>query len=175
MKILLFISEVSIPLIIFYIILYGLIQKVNVYESFITGAADGLKTVVKILPTLVGLMIAVGILRGSGFLEMLGSLIGKITDPLGFPAPLVPFTFVRMFSSSAATGLALDIFKQYGCDSRIGLMTSLLASCSETVFYTMSVYFMTAKVTKSRYTLAGALVATLADIIACILLTNILI
>ena len=61
-------------MIIFYIILYGLIQKVNVYESFITGAADGLKTVVKILPTLVGLMIAVGILRGSGFLEMLGSL-----------------------------------------------------------------------------------------------------
>ena len=112
MKILLFISEVSIPLAIFYIILYGISQKIKVYESFISGAADGLKTVVKILPTLVGLMVAVGILRGSGFLDMLGSILGKVTDPLGFPAPLVPLTFVRMFSSSAATGLVLDIFKQ---------------------------------------------------------------
>ena len=113
MKIILFISEVSIPLIIFYIVLYGILQKVNVYESFIDGAADGLKTVVKILPTLIGLMVAVGVLRGSGFLDMLGSVIGKITDPLGFPAPLVPLTIIKMFSSSASTGLVLDIFKKY--------------------------------------------------------------
>ncbi|MCI5699975.1 MAG: spore maturation protein [Lachnospiraceae bacterium] len=170
MKILLFISEVSIPLAIFYIILYGISQKIKVYESFISGAADGLKTVVKILPTLVGLMVAVGILRGSGFLDMLGSILGKVTDPLGFPAPLVPLTFVRMFSSSAATGLVLDIFKQYGCDSRTGLLASLMVSCTETIFYTMSVYFMTAKVTKSRYTLAGALIATFAGIAASVIL-----
>lgn len=170
MKILLFISEVSIPLVIFYIILYGISQKIKVYESFISGAADGLKTVVKILPTLVGLMVAVGILRGSGFLDMLGVILGKVTDPLGFPAPLVPLTFVRMFSSSAATGLVLDIFKQYGCDSRTGLLASLMVSCTETIFYTMSVYFMTAKVTKSRYTLAGALIATFAGIAASVIL-----
>lgn len=170
MKILLFISEVSIPLVIFYIILYGISQKIKVYESFISGAADGLKTVVKILPTLVGLMVAVGILRGSGFLDMLGVILGKVTDPLGFPASLVPLTFVRMFSSSAATGLVLDIFKQYGCDSRTGLLASLMVSCTETIFYTMSVYFMTAKVTKSRYTLAGALIATFAGIAASVIL-----
>lgn len=174
MKILLFISQITIPLVIFYIITYGLTQRVKVYETFISGAADGLKTVVKILPTLIGLMVAVGILRGSGFMTMLGNLIGKITDPFGFPAPLVPLVFVRMFSSSAATGLVLDLYKEYGCDSRIGLIASLMVSCTETIFYTMSVYFMTAKVTKTRYTLPGALVATFAGIFASVLLATIL-
>ncbi len=172
MKILLFLSEVTIPLIIFYIVAFGILQKVKVYESFITGAAAGLKTVVKILPTLIGLMVAVGILRGSGFLDMVGEYLGRVTDRLGFPAPLVPLTFVRMFSSSAATGLALDIFKEYGADSRIGFIASIMLSCTETIFYTMSVYFMTAKITKTRYTLAGALLATFAGIAVSVALAG---
>ncbi len=172
MKILLFLSEVTIPLIIFYIVAFGILQKVKVYESFITGAAAGLKTVVKILPTLIGLMVAVGILRGSGFLDMIGRYLCKITDTLGFPAPLVPLVFVRMFSSSAATGLALDIFKEYGTDSRIGFIASIMLSCTETIFYTMSVYFMTAKITKTRYTLAGALLATFAGIAVSVALAG---
>lgn len=172
MKILLFLSEVTIPLIIFYIVAFGILQKVKVYESFITGAAAGLKTVVKILPTLIGLMVAVGILRGSGFLDMIGRYLGKITDTLGFPAPLVPLVFVRMFSSSAATGLALDIFKEYGTDSRIGFIASIMLSCTETIFYTMSVYFMTAKITKTRCTLAGALLATFAGIAVSVALAG---
>ena len=172
MKILLILSEVTIPLIIFYIVAFGILQKVKVYESFITGAAAGLKTVVKILPTLIGLMVAVGILRGSGFLDMVGEYLGRVTDRLGFPAPLVPLAFVRMFSSSAATGLALDIFKEYGADSRIGFIASIMLSCTETIFYTMSVYFMTAKITKTRYTLAGALLATFAGIAVSVALAG---
>ena len=75
-----------------------------------------------------------------------------------------------MFSSSAATGLVLDIFREFGTDSRIGLITSIMMSCTETVFYTMSVYFMAAKVTKTRFTLAGALVSTLAGIVASVVI-----
>ena len=75
-----------------------------------------------------------------------------------------------MFSSSAATSLLLDVYKQFGPDSDLGMLASVLMSCSETIFYTMSVYFMTAKVTKTRYTLAGALVATLAGIVASVVL-----
>ena len=175
MKILLFLSEVTIPLIIFYIVAFGILQKVKVYESFITGAAAGLKTVVKILPTLIGLMVAVGILRGSGFLDMVGEYLGRVTDRLGFPAPLVPLAFVRMFSSSAATGLLLDLFKEFGTDSYIGLIGSISMSCTETIFYTMSVYFMTAKVTKTRYTLTGALLSTLAGLIASVILAGLMI
>jgi spore maturation protein B len=77
-----------------------------------------------------------------------------------------------MFSSSAATGLVLDLFKEYGTDSRIGLIASVMMCCTETIFYTMSVYFMAAKVKKTRYTLTGALLATLAGIVASVWLVN---
>lgn len=169
------ISNIIIPVIVFYIIAYGVINKTNVYEEFVKGAKDGLKTVASIMPTLIALMTAVGILRASGFLEFLGELLRPVSEKAGFPAELVPLAFIKMFSSSAATGLVLDIFKNYGTDSEIGLITSIMMSCTETIFYTMSVYFIAAKVTKTRYTLAGALLATLTGIIASVVLAGIMV
>ena len=168
------ISNIIIPVIIFYIIAYGIASKTKVYEDFVNGAKDGLKTVVGIMPTLVALMTAVGILRASGFLTFLGNLVRPLSEKLGFPAELVPLAFIKMFSSSAATGLVLDIFKNYGTDSYIGLVTSIMMSCTETIFYTMSVYFVAAKVTKTRYTLTGALLSTLTGIAASVLLAGIM-
>ena len=100
----------------------------------------------KILPTLVGLMVAVGMLRASGFLELISRLLTVPAQWIHFPVELVPLAIVRLFSSSAATSLALDIYKEYGTDSQIGLIASIMMSSTETVFYTMSVYFLTAKV-----------------------------
>ena len=157
------------PLLLFYIVGRGLLAKRPVYEDFMKGAKEGLKVVVEILPTLIGLMMAVSILRSSGFLEALSQFLGKFTQWFHLPAPVVPVIIIKMFSSSAATGLVLDIFKQYGPDSLIGRMTSIMMSCTETIFYTMSVYFMAAKVKKTRYTLAGALFATLAGVAASVL------
>lgn len=142
------------------------------YEDFIKGAKDGFRTVIQIMPTLVGLMVAVGVLRASGFLNAVEKLFGGLTDRIGFPSDLVPLVFIKMFSSSAATGLVLDIFKTYGPDSYIGMITSIMMSCTETIFYTMSVYFLAAKVTKTRYTLAGALLATIAGIAASVVLAG---
>ncbi len=142
------------------------------YEDFIKGAKDGFRTVIQIMPTLVGLMVAVGVLRASGFLNAVGKLFGGLTDKIGFPSDLVPLVFVKMFSSSAATGLVLDIFKTYGTDSYIGMITSIMMSCTETIFYTMSVYFLAAKVTKTRHTLPGALLATIAGIAASVVLAG---
>ena len=173
-RVLLYLSEILVPFLIFYVVARGLEAGRPVYEDFIKGAEDGFHTVIKIMPTLIGLMMAVGILRASGFLEFFGGLIGKITEPMGLPAPIVPLIFIKLFSSSAATGLVLDIFKNYGTDSYIGMMTSILMSCTETCFYTMSVYFMAAKVTKTRYTLAGALTATAAGIAASVVLAGML-
>lgn len=168
------ISNIIIPVLIFYIIAYGVIHKCNVYEDFVKGAKDGFKTVVGIMPTLVALMIAVGVLRASGFLTFFGNLCRPLADLLHFPAELIPLAFIKMFSSSAATGLVLDIFKNYGTDSFIGLVTSIMMSCTETIFYTMSVYFLAAKVTKTRYTLTGALLSTLAGIIASVILSGVI-
>lgn len=85
------------------------------------------------MPTLVGLMVAVGILRASGFLLFIGKVFSGLTDRIGFPSELVPLVFVKMFSSSAATGLVLDIFKTHGPDSHIGMITSIMMSCTDTV------------------------------------------
>ena len=172
MDVIVYLSNFVIPLVIFYIVAYGLVQKVPVYDTFITGAREGLMTVVKIMPTLIALMIGVGVLRASGFLDFIANVLSAPVQSIGLPAPLVPVTMVKMFSSSAATGLLLDIFKQYGPDSLLGRIASISMSCTETIFYTMSVYFMTAKIKKTRWTLAGALISSAAGVIASILIGN---
>ena len=110
-------SDIMIPMVIFWIVGYGMVSGVKVYETFLKGAKEGLRIVVEILPTLVGLMMAVGILRSSGFFDLLGKLIGPATQAVGLPTQLIPLLIVKMFSSSAATGLVLDIFKTCGPDS----------------------------------------------------------
>lgn len=172
MSFLLYISDLIVPVIILGIVTYGISMRINVYDEFIKGAKKGFGTVIKIMPTLIGLMVAVGILRASGFLDFLANIIGRVTAHIGFPSELVPLAIVKMFSSSAATGLILDLYKEYGTDSRVGLIASIMMSCTETIFYTMSVYFMTAKIKKTRYTLPGALVATFAGIAASVWLAG---
>ena len=167
-----YLSDFLIPIIVFYIIAYALTERIHVYDEFVRGAADGLKTVIKIMPTLVGLMAAVGMLRASGFLDFVAQRLIGLAAFLHFPVQLIPLAIIRMFSSSAATSLALDIYKSYGTDSFIGLTASIMMGCTETVFYTMSVYFLTAKVTKTRWTLAGALLSTFAGIAASVVLAG---
>ncbi len=166
------ISNMLIPALIFYCVAMGLSQKKDIYQSFTKGAKEGLKTVVGIVPTLIGLMISVGVLRASGFLDFMCGIIGRILSRIieGFPNELISLFIVKLFSSSAATGLALDIFKEYGTDSFAGLVTSLALASTETVFYTMSVYFMTAKVSNTRWTLSGALISTFVGIGASIVM-----
>lgn len=171
MQILLYISEAIIPFLVFYLVVMGLYQKKNIYDDFLKGAKSGVKTVVDIMPTLIGLMTAVGILRASGFLDFLADLLQRCLGSL-FPAELLPLAVVKMFSSSAATGLLLDLYKEHGTDSFLGLAASIMLSSTETIFYTMSVYFMAVKVKKTRYTLVGALLASVAGIIASVVIAG---
>ena len=172
MNVLSHISDIIIPVLLFYIVGYGLISKVKVYEAFLTGAREGRKVVVDIMPTLVGLLVAVGVLRASGFLECLSGLLAPLAEPAGIPAAVVPVILVKLFSGSAATGLVLDVFRTYGPDSYTGMLVSILMSCTETCFYTMSMYYLAAKVTKTRYTLKGALLSTLAGTVASVVLAK---
>lgn len=172
MDVLIFLSEFMVPLVIFYIVGFGVLSGRPVFDDFLKGAAEGMKTVAGIMPTLIGLMAAVGILRASGFLEAASNLLKVPAEWLHIPVPLVPVILVRMVSSSAATGLILDIFKEYGPDSLVGNMVSVMMGCTETIFYTMSVYFMSAGIRKTRWTLPGALLATAAGIGASIFLAG---
>ena len=172
MNFLVFLSTYIIPFFIFYVVAYGLWKGRNVYQAFVEGAKGGFHTALGILPTLVGLLAAVGVLRASGFLDLISGLLKTLLKGTGFPAELLPLVIVRLFSNSAATGLALDLFKAHGPDSTQGLLASLFLSSTETVFYTMSIYFMSVKIKKTRYTLPGALLATLAGIVASVVLVS---
>ena len=163
-------SNFLIPAIFFLVVGFGLCARVKVYEAFLKGASEGLKTVWDIVPTLIGLFVGVGILRASGFFDLLEFALEPLARACGFPAQIWTLLSVKLFSSSAATGLLLDVFRAYGPDSYPGLIASIVMSCTETVFYTMSVYFLAAKVTKTRHTLAGALLSTAAGTLVSILL-----
>lgn len=172
MNFLVFLSTYILPFFIFYVVAYGLWKGRNVYQAFVEGAKGGFHTALGILPTLVGLLAAVGVLRASGFLDLISGLLKTLLKGTGFPAELLPLVIVRLFSNSAATGLALDLFKAHGPDSTQGLLATLFLSSTETVFYTMSIYFMSVKIKKTRYTLPGALLATLAGIVASVVLVS---
>ena len=174
MRLISYISVFMIPVLILYILGYGLIVKRNIYNDFLEGAEEGLKTVRRLVPTLIGLMTAVGVLRASGFLEFLGSILSKAFGALGIAPELFPLGLVRLFSSSSATGLLLDIFKQFGTDSPTGLMAALMLSATESVFYCMSVYFGSVGVQKTRYTLPGALLASFAGMVAAVCIVQFL-
>lgn len=133
MNVLSHISDIIIPLLLFYIVGYGVVSRVKVYEAFLTGVKEGLKVVVDIMPTLVGLLVAVGVLRASGFLDFLAGLLAPLAEPAGIPAAVVPVMLIKLFSGSAATGLVLDVFRTYGPDSYIGTLVSILMSCTETM------------------------------------------
>lgn len=149
-----------IPLIVSYVVGFGILSNRPVFEDFLAGAKEGIKTVADVLPTLIGLMTAVGVLRASGFLDALGSWLAVPASWIGILAPLIPLVLIRMVSNSAATGLALDIFSRYGPDSFLGMAASVIMSSTETVFYCISIYFGSVRITKTRYVLPGALLAT---------------
>lgn len=173
-----YLSNIIIPMVIFGVVILGLSTKIDMFAAFTKGAKDGFKVVYEILPTLIGLLLAVGTLRTSGILDIIGDALAKPLSVIGFPSQLVPLSLVKMFSSSAATGLLLDIFKKFGTDSEEGLLASILMSCSETIFYTISVYFLATGNDKNKpfektgWTLPGALLCTLAGMIASVIIVK---
>jgi len=171
LKWILYISDFMIPLIVTGVIIYGLLRKVNIFDVFIEGAKESVNIILTIMPTLIGLMVAVGIIRVSGSLNILEVFLRPITKLISFPVELIPLIILRSISSSASLGLVLDLFKQYGPDSFIGRLVSIIMGCTETIFYTMSVYFMSVGIKKTRYTLVGALIANIAGVIASFYIT----
>ena len=172
MKLIILLSDLIMPLVIIYILAFGYSRHIDVYDTFVEGAKEGFFTVFDILPTLIGLMMAIGILRSSGVLEIIVNLSAPLAKACGFPEEAVPITLMRLISSSASTGILLDIFKNYGPDSFVGRFVSVMMSCTETIFYTMSVYFMSIKITKTRHTLGGALFANFAGIVSALILSK---
>ncbi len=168
------ISILIMPTIIVLILGNGLVRKAPVFDQFLDGAKNGFSTSIKILPSLVGLIVAVSMLRASGFFEVTCNLLAPFLEKAGFPPELVPMALIRPVSGSAALATVQDIITTYGADSFIGRCASVMMGSSETTFYTLAVYFGSVGITKSRYTVKSALLADLTGIILSVVFVKIL-
>lgn len=160
MQIFNFLSIFLIPFVIFYILLDALLNKKPIFELFHKGGKQGLQTVLDIAPTIIGLIVAIGVFRNSGALDLLCTLLTPLANCFHIPIAILPLSILKTFSASGANGLLFDIFKTYGTDSYTGFTASILLSCTETLFYTISVYYMHIQIRKSRWTIpCGILLA----------------
>ncbi|MBR5231917.1 MAG: spore maturation protein [Clostridia bacterium] len=144
----------------------GYICKVNIYEAFASGAKEGLETAVHILPYLASMLVAIHVMRDSGFLEKLYGLMSPAMGFLGLTEGVTPLLLIRPFSGSAALAVLSDTLAQYGADSRTGLLASTMMGSGETVFYTCALYLGAAEVRDSRYIIPVSLIAWVAGCIA---------
>lgn len=168
------VSTLIMPTIIVLILANGLIKKAPLFDLFTEGAKNGLSTSVKILPSLVGLIVAVSMLRASGFFDVVCGFLAPALEKVGFPAELVPMALIRPVSGSAATATVQDIISTHGADSFIGRCAAVMMGSSETTFYTLAIYFGSVGITKSRYTVKSALSADLTGIILSVVFVKIL-
>lgn len=166
------ISECLLPCLILMFLLCAFCKKTDAYQAFLDGAKDSMTTIVNILPPVVGLVIAIAMLRSSGLLEFLCRLISPLTDLLGIPAETVPLALLRPISGSGGIAMLADILKTYGPDSLIGNVASVMAGSTETTFYTIAVYFGAVQITDTRYAVKAALLADAAGILASVFVTR---
>lgn len=169
-----YISVISIPLIILIITVNGLLEKQNIFDTFIEGAKEGVKIIMGIFPTLIGLFVAIGALRTSGVLDLVINILSPVTNLINIPKEIMPLAILRPISGSASTAIAVDIMKNYGVDSLIGQIVSTLMGSTETTIYTIAIYTSIVKVKKTRYVLLAGLFGDIVGTVASVEIWRIL-
>ena len=172
MRFISFLSSALIPLTITYIVLYGLAVRKPVFALFVEGGKKGLYTVLDIAPTIIGLLAAIGVFRASGALELFCGLLTPVAEFLHIPSGLLPLSLLKLCSASGANGLLFDLFKTCGTDSFTGLAASILLSCTETLFYTVSVYTARVQIRKTRWLIPAGLFIALVSLLASVWLAG---
>ena len=150
------------------ILLYGWVKRVKLYESLVEGAKEGFAVALRIIPFLVAILVAVGMFRASGGLDLLISLLRPVTDWIGLPAEALPMALLRPLSGSGAYGVMVETMKNYGPDSLIGTIVSTMQGSTETTFYVLAVYCGAVSVKKLRHTLPACLLADVAGLLASV-------
>lgn len=164
------ISDYFLPIVVFVIILYALIKKVDIYDSFIRGAKDGLHLGASVFPCLVAMIFGVNILLGSGFITTLFSGIKPFFSSLGIPVEVMPMAIIRPISGNASFLIMTDLIKNYGADSLVGNLAACMQGATDTTIYVLSLYFGSIGIKKIRYALAAGLFADLITIVMSIIL-----
>lgn len=148
--------------------LYGAIKKTNVFDAFIEGARQGFDTSISLIPYLIAIMVAVGMLRASGFFELLQHWLAPILDKIGMPSELLPLALIRPFSGSASTGVMAELIHQHGGESFIAKTAATMMGSTETTFYVVAVYFGAVNIRRTRHAIPAGLLADLAGVIATV-------
>lgn len=162
-----------VPFMVLIILIHGYIKGIDIYSAFIEGAKEGLKTVIGIMPYLIAIFVAIGILRGSSALDMLTNLLSPATNLLGIPKETLPLILIRPISGSGALGVVKDIISHYGPDSFTGVVGSVMMGSSETIFYTIALYFGSVGIKDYRHTLKAALISYVISIFITIFICGI--
>lgn len=172
MKLIFFISNLAMPIIILCIIICGMKERKNVFDIFLKGAKEGVKITFNIFPTLVGLFVAIGALRASGILDVINYIMNPILKLIHFPSELIPLAILRPISGSSSIAIATDIMKNYGVDSNLGKIASTIMGSTETTIYTIAIYTSCIKIKKTRHILLAALCADFIGIITSVIVCN---
>jgi spore maturation protein B len=167
-------SAWAVPLLLAGIPLYALARGVNVYAAFLEGAKGGFETGIRIVPPLVAVLVALGMLRASGALEAAARVLAPLLDPLGVPASVLPLVVIRPLSGGAALGVVGDVLRTEGPDSYAGRLASVMCGSTETTFYVLAVYFGAAGISRYRHALPAALLADLAGMAAAVVVVRLL-
>lgn len=149
---------------------YAAFKRVNVFDSFIDGAKDGFQTAVNLIPYLVAMLVAIGMLRASGFFELLQKLLKPVLVFLNIPVDLIPLILIRPFSGSASNGILADIIHQFGGDAAISKIAATMVGSTETTFYIVAVYFGAINIRHTRYAIPAGLLADIIGVSASLMI-----
>lgn len=168
------ISAWILPSLVAMTIIVGLRRRVDVYDEFVAGAADGLRLGVRLIPLIIGIYIAIGLFRESGALAAFSRVVTPVLARIGFPPEVLPLMLMRPFSSAAATGVVIDLLEQHGPDSFVGLLTSIMQGSSETTFYVLTVYLGSVGIRRSLHAVHLCLLGDFIGYMAALWLTVLL-
>lgn len=159
-------SNFAIPAIFIAILLMALFKKVKAYDLFVDGAKEGIETIIRIMPSLVGLLVAVGVFKASGALDILIYILRPLIDLIGMPPQVAPLALLRPISGSASFAFVTEIIKAFGPDTFEGRVAATMMGSTETIFYTLAVYYGAVGIKNIRYTLVAAIMADVISVIA---------
>jgi spore maturation protein B len=166
------VSVWAIPFLIGFIPLYGWLKGVKVYEVFVEGAEEGFRMAVRMIPFLVGILVALNIFESSGAMDALIHLLSGPLNAMGVPAPIVPLLLVRPLSGGAALGITTGLLQHYGADSFVGRLASTVQGSTHTTFYVVTLYYGSIAIKKIRYTLTVALIGDAAGFVASVFICH---
>jgi spore maturation protein B len=168
------ISIWAIPVFLVGIPVYGALKGVKIYESFVEGAKGGFQMAIRIIPYLVAILVAVGMLRGAGAIDMLSDWLGPLLRKVGFPAEILPLAIMRPLSGSGSLGVVTELIQTHGPDTFIGRLAATAYGSTETTFYVLAVYFGAVGIKRIRHAVLSGLTADVVSLIMAVIVCRIM-